>query len=422
MGNGALPHGPSYRAHPRLYLSGGGQGVEFTSAFGRAAEVHGWRASTAFDANDPKPTKTGSKSRSTASRDLILPISYSGTDPRQQRMQFDRLKRREFISLLGGATAAWPLAARAQQMAMPVIGFLSTYSPSDAFAQYFLAAFRQGLEQAGYVEGQNVAIEYRWAGNEYERLTALAAELVRRRVNVIATGSASLAVLAAKSATTTIPIVFLMGGDPVKLGLVASLNRPGGNLTGITTLNTEITPKRIEVLRELVPTTSTMAVLVNPTNNPANVEVESRQAQAAANILGLQTIHILQASTGPDLDAVFSTLTQQQASGLVITADTLFSGRSAELAALASRYAVPTISPYREFVTAGGLMSYGGSVNELYRLVGVYTGRVLDGEKPADLPVQQVTKVELVINLKTARALGLKVPISLLGRADELIE
>jgi putative ABC transport system substrate-binding protein len=241
-------------------------------------------------------------------------------------------------------------------------------------------------------------------------------------VNVIATGSASLAVLAAKTATTTIPIVFLMGGDPVKLGLVASLNRPGGNLTGITTLNTEITPKRIELLRELAPTKTIMAVLVNPANNPANVAVESRQAQAAANTLGLQTIHILQASTEPDLDRVFSTLAQQGAGGLVITADTLFSGRSAELAALASRYSVPTISPYREFVIAGGLMSYGGSVNELYRLVGVYTGRVLDGEKPTDLPVQQVTKLELVINLRTAKALGLEVPPMLLARADEVIE
>jgi putative ABC transport system substrate-binding protein len=204
--------------------------------------------------------------------------------------------------------------------------------------------------------------------------------------------------------------------------LVVSLNRPGGNLTGITTLNTEITPKRVEVLRELVPTTTIMAVLVNPTNNPANVEVELRQAEAAANSLGLQTIHILQASTEPDLDGVFSTLIQQRAGGLVITADTLFSGKSAQLAALASRYSMPTISPYREFVTAGGLMSYGGSVNELYRLVGVYTGRVLKGENPADLPVQQVTKVELVINLKTAKSLGLDVPPSLLARADEVIE
>ena len=196
------------------------------------------------------------------------------------------MRRREFITLLGGAAVAWPLAARAQQPVMPVIGYLSSYSSSDAFAQDFLAAFHQGLQQVGYVEGQNVAVEYRWAGNEYERLTALAAELVRRRVNVIATGSASLAVLAAKTATTTIPIVFLMGGDPVKLGLVASLNRPGGNLTGITTLNTEITPKRIELLRELVPTKTIMAVLVNPANNPANVEVELRQAQAAANTSG----------------------------------------------------------------------------------------------------------------------------------------
>jgi putative ABC transport system substrate-binding protein len=332
------------------------------------------------------------------------------------------VKRREFITLLGGAAAAWPSAVSAQQPAMPVIGFLSSYSSSDAFAQRFLAAFHQGLKQAGYVENQNVAIEYRWAGSEYERLTALAIELARRPVNVIATGSASLAVLAAKTATTTIPIVFLMGGDPVKLGLVVSLNRPGGNLTGITTLNTEITPKRVEVLRELVPTTTIMAVLVNPTNNPANVEVELRQAEAAANSLGLQTIHILQASTEPDLNGVFSTLIQQRAGGLVITADTLFSGKSAQLAALASRYSMPTISPYREFVTAGGLMSYGGSVNELYRLVGVYTGRVLKGENPADLPVQQVMKVELVINLKTAKSLGLDVPPSLLARADEVIE
>jgi putative ABC transport system substrate-binding protein len=332
------------------------------------------------------------------------------------------IQRRAFITLLGGTAVGWPLTARAQQPAMPVIGFLNTYSSSDAFAQHFLAAFHQGLKQAGYVEGQNVTVEYRWAGNEYERLRALAVELVRRRVNVIATGSSSVGVLAAKTATTTIPIVFLMGGDPVRLGLVASLNRSDGNLTGVTTLNTELTPKRVEVLRELVPTTTIMAVLVNPTNNSVNVEVELRQAQAAANTLGLQTIHILQASTEPELDDIFSTLIQQRVGGLVITADTLFSGKSAELAALASRHAMPTISPYREFVTAGGLMSYGGSVTELYRLVGIYTGRVLNGEKPADLPVQQVTKVELVINLRTAKSLGLTVPPSLLARADEVIE
>ena len=325
------------------------------------------------------------------------------------------MRRRDLITLLGGAVA-WPLAAGAQQPAMPVIGFLSSYSSSDAFAQYFLAAFHQGLKQAGYVEGHNVAVEYRWAGNHYERLTALAAELVRRRVSVITAGSTSLAAVAAKAATTTIPIVFLTGADPVKLGLVASLNRPGGNVTGVTTLNLEMTPKRLEVLRELVPTTTIMAVLVNPTNNPATVEAELRQAQAAAHTLGLQTIHLLQASTEPDLDGVFSTLSKLRTGGLVITADTLFSGKSAELAALASR------QPYREFVTAGGLMSYGGSVTELYRLVGVYTGRILKGEQPAELPVQQVTKVELVINLKTAKALGLDVPASVLARADEVIE
>ena len=246
--------------------------------------------------------------------------------------------------------------------------------------------------------------------------------MVRRRVSVITAGSASLAAVAAKAVTTTIPIVFLTGGDPVKMGLVASLNRPGGNVTGVTTLNLEMTPKRLEVLRELLPTTTSMAVLVNPTNNPVSVEAELRQAQAAAHTLGLQTIHMLQASTEPDLDGVFSTLIQQRVGGLVITADTFFSGKSAAVAALASRHAMPTISPYREFVTAGGLISYGGSVTELYRLVGVYTGRVLNGDKPADLPVQQVTKVDLVINLKTAKALGLDVPPTLLARADEVIE
>jgi putative ABC transport system substrate-binding protein len=329
------------------------------------------------------------------------------------------MNRREFITLLGG-TVVWPLAARAQESAMPVVGFLNAAS-QDKFA-HVVHAFRLGLNETGYVEGQNVAIEYRWAENQYDRLPALAAELVRRRVSVITTGSATLAALAAKAATTTIPIVFLTGADPVKLGFVRSLNRPGGNLTGVTTLNIEITPKRLEVLRELLPTATIMAVLVNPINNPATVETELRQAQEAAHTLGLQMIHVLQASTERDLDSAFSTLIQRRAGGLVITADTFFSGKSVELAALASRHAVPTISPYREFVTAGGLMSYGGSLTELYRLVGVYTGRILKGEKPADLPVQQVMTVELVINLKTAKALGLTIPTALLVRADEVIE
>jgi putative tryptophan/tyrosine transport system substrate-binding protein len=330
------------------------------------------------------------------------------------------LKRREFITLLGGAAAAWPLGVRAQQSPLPVIGFLNAASP-DLFA-HVVRAFRLGLNEMGYVEGRNVEIEYRWAENQYDRLPALAAELVRRRVSVITTGSATLAALAAKAATTTIPIVFLMGADPVELGFVTSLNRPGGNLTGVTTLNVEISPKRLEVLRELLPTTTIMGVLVNPMNNPATVETELRQAKAATHTLGLQMIHVLQATTERDLDSAFSTLIQRRAGGLVISADTFFSGKSVELAALASRHAMPTISPYREFVTAGGLMSYGGSVTELYRLVGIYTGRVLKGEQPADLPVQQVTKVELVINLKTAKSLGLEVPPTLLARADEVIE
>jgi len=330
------------------------------------------------------------------------------------------VNRREVFTLLGGAAAAWPLAVQAQQPVMPVIGFLNAAS-ADSFA-HVVRAFLLGLNETGYIEGKNVAIEYRWAENQYDRLPALAAELVRRRVSVITTGSATLAALAAKAATTTIPIVFLTGADPVKLGFVSSLNRPGGNLTGVTTLNMEITPKRLQVLRELLPTTTIMAVLVNPLNNPATVETEQTQAQEAANTLGLQMIHVLQASTERDLDSAFSTLVQRRAGGLVITADTFFSGKSVKLAALASRHAVPTISPYREFVTAGGLMSYGGSITELYHLVGVYTGRILKGEQPANLPVQQVTKIGLAINLRTAKALGLDVPPTLLARADEVIE
>jgi putative tryptophan/tyrosine transport system substrate-binding protein len=274
----------------------------------------------------------------------------------------------------------------------------------------------------GYVEGRDLAIEYRWAENRYDHLPPLAAELVRRRVSVITTGRNVRAALAAKTATTTIPIVFLIGADPVELGLVTSLNRPGGNLTGVTTLNTEIEPKRLEILRKLLPTARMMAVLVNPGNDPVVVETELRQAQAAAHTLGLQMIHVLQASTERDLDSAFSILMQRRAEGLAINADMFFYSKSVELAALASRHAVPTISPYREFVTAGGLMSYGGSISELYRLVGVYTGRILKGEHPAELPVQQVTKVQLVINLKTAKALGLEIPDRLLALADEVIE
>jgi putative ABC transport system substrate-binding protein len=329
------------------------------------------------------------------------------------------MRRREFVSLLGGAVA-WPFAARAQQPTLPAVGFLNAASP-DQFA-HVARAFRLGLNETGYVEDKTVAIEYRWAGGQYDRLPALATDLVGRRVNVIATGSNIIAAMAAKAATATIPIVFLTGGDPVKDGLVTSLNRPGANLTGVTTLNVEIGPKRFEVLRELLPTATTVAVLINPNNHPAVVEAQITQAQALAHPLGLQMIHVLQATTERDLDSAFSTAIQRGAGGLVITPDTFFSGQSAQLAALALRHAVPTISPYREFVTAGGLMSYGGSLIDQYRLVGVYVGRILNGEKPADLPVQQVSKVELIINLKTAKALGLSVAPSLLGRADEVIE
>jgi putative ABC transport system substrate-binding protein len=329
------------------------------------------------------------------------------------------IRRREFITLLGGAAAVWPFGARAQQATMPVVGFLNAASP-DLFA-HIVSAFHLGLNETGYVEGRNVAIEYRWAENQYDRLPELADDLVRRRVNVIATGSATLALLAAKAATTTIPIVFLTGADPVKEGFVASLNRPGGNLTGVTTLNVEIARKRFEVLHELLPKTTTMAVLVNPINYQGVVESQLKEAQAATDILALKTIHV-QASTEQDLESAFSTLVQKRVGALVISADTFFSGKSVKFATLASLHAMPTISPYREFALAGGLMSYGASVTELYRMIGEYTGRILKGEKPANLPVQQPTKFELVINLKTAKALGLEVPPTLLARADEVIE
>ena len=332
-------------------------------------------------------------------------------------MQLDQIKRREFITLLGGAAATWPLAARAQQASMPVIGFLSNASP-DVYALR-LGAFRQGLKEAGYVERQNVEIEYRSAESENSRLPALAAEMVHRQVAVIVAAGGSPSAVAAKEATATIPIVFGVAVDPVEVGLVASLTRPGGNLTGVANLNVEVGPKRLELLHELLPTATIIAVLENPTSPTA--EPFSRALQPAARALGLQ-LHVLLASTDRDFDTVFATLVQLRAGALVISPDTFFNTRSEQLAALALKHAVPAIYQYRPFVAGGGLMSYGSDQTEYYRLVGIYTGKILKGEKPADLPVVQSTKVELIINLKTAKALGLTVPLPLLGRADEVIE
>ena len=325
------------------------------------------------------------------------------------------LRRRQFITLLGGA-AAWPLAARAQQ-ARPVIGFLNSTSP-HGYARP-LSAFLKGLSEAGYVERQNVAIEYRWAEGHNDRLSAMVTDLVHRQVAVIAATSTPAA-LVAKATTTTIPIVFETGGDPVRLGLVASLNRPGGNVTGITQSNVEEMPKLVEFLHELIPAAHVIALLVNPANSTL-AETNARLAQAAAKTLGLE-LYLLNASGERDFDEIFEKLTQLRAGGLVIGGDPLFTSHSEQLAALAASHAVPAVYKGREFAAAGGLLSYGSSVMDSYRLAGIYTGRILKGDKPADLPVQQATKIELYVNLKTAKALGITMPTALLVRADEVIE
>jgi ABC-type uncharacterized transport system substrate-binding protein len=326
------------------------------------------------------------------------------------------MKRREFITLLGGAAAVWSLAARAQQPAMPVVGFLGSRALGDDL--HLLAAFRLGLKEAGRIEGQNVVIEYHFAENQYERLPAMAADLVRRQVAVIcANGPAATA---AKAATGTIPIVFTVGFDPVELGLVTSLNRPGGNVTGLSILDVELGPKRLELLHELIPKATKVAALVNPTDR-ARATAISENLLAAARTLGLQ-LQVLYASTDRDLDTVFANLAQQQVGALVIGGDPFFNSRGERLGALSVRHAVPTIFQFREFAAGGGLLSYGADLVDSYRQVGIYAGRILNGEKPSDMPVQQATKVELIINLKTAKRFGVKVPLPLIGRANGVIE
>jgi putative ABC transport system substrate-binding protein len=328
------------------------------------------------------------------------------------------MRRREFIALFGATASSISIlrAARAQQ-AMPVIGFLNG-SSSDGYAP-MLAAFRQGLKEAGYIEGQNVAIEYRWADGHYDRLPDMAADLVRRQVSVIAATSTPANTIA-KKATSTIPIVFTTGSDPVEIGLVANLSRPGGNVTGVSQINVEIIPKRLELAHELMPAATAITLLVNP-SDPVRDEALSREVQAAAAHLGLQ-LDILRAGTDTKIEAAFAGFAQLKAGLLVIGGDAFFNSRSKLLAELSLRYEVPAIYEDYEFVEAGGLMSYSGNIKESYRWAGLYTGRILKGDKPADLPVQRVTKVELIINLKTAKKLGITVPISLLGRADQIIE
>jgi putative ABC transport system substrate-binding protein len=333
------------------------------------------------------------------------------------QIQIHQLRRRDFITLLSGA-AAWPLAARAEPSAMPVIGYLTTGSPeSDAVP--FLAAFRQGLGEIGYVEGRNVAIEYRWAEFQMDRLSEMAADLIRRPVTAIAAIGGTPTALVAKAATSAIPVVFYLGVDPVEFGLVASLNRPGGNMTGIAALQADLAAKRVELLRELVPKAAVVALLVNPANRYS--ETETRVAQDGASALGLQ-LHVLRAVTANDFDAIFRTLAELRADILLVNADLFLHSQREEIVARVTRHALPTIYPWREYVSAGGLMSYGPSLFDAYRLVGIYTGKILRGAKPADLPVEQNTKLEFVINLETARTLDLPFPITLLGRADGVIE
>ena len=326
------------------------------------------------------------------------------------------MRRRDFISILGGAVVSWPLATRAQQPAKPLIGFLHGASLETRRTEF--TAFHRGLVETSYVEGLNVTVEYRWAEGIYDRLPALAADLVDRRVSVIvAFGTAAARV--AKTATATIPVVFIVGGDPVALGLVASLRKPGANITGVTPLNDDLAPKLLELLHELVPDTAIVGYLVNPKN--ATSENLSRQAHLAEGTIG-KRVQILNASSEQDFEPAFAALDQLGAGGLCVQGDTFFNGRRGQLIALAAQHSIPTVYAFRDYVVAGGLMSYGTSLGDAYRQVGVYAGRILNGEKPTDLPVHQSVKVELIINLKTAKALGLTFPLSLQGRADEVIE
>jgi putative ABC transport system substrate-binding protein len=325
------------------------------------------------------------------------------------------MKRRDFITLLGGAAATWPLAARAQQPVMPVIGYLHSASPEPYSPM--IAAFRQGLAEAGYVDGQNVTIDYRWAEGQFNRLPALAAELVARRPAILVAGGGDVSAVAAKAATTTVPIVFTIGADPVGSGLVSNLSRPSGNLTGVTFFTITLGPKRLELLRELLPKAGKIAMLVNPKSlNP-----DAKEVQEAAHALG-QSVHVLEAASEGDVDMAFRSLAQERDDALIVVSNPLFTSRREQIVALANYHRVPAIYPLREYVASGGLVSYGASIKDAYRQSGVYAGRLLKGAKPSDLPVLQPTKFELVVNLKTAKALGLDVPATVLARADEVIE